>query len=214
MECCVFTFCSFCFTFCQLKGFSLCRDSKILLPGKAQDERSEHQQKRIFQSYGEISLCSNGRPWTCKVTNSSRPPPIILIQLLLVKIANLSDVCVIRNNLLLAVVENWRPALNHSPEYCWQWIIFSGSFRPRTSGYQIKIRLRRSRLQGQKHFLSYYLSKWHTYNRLLGYGLHSKRYICAECLNLVCNYFYCKYGFEIVQPLMWLNIQRKFGSHN
>lgn len=59
-----------------------------------------------------MSQFSEARPWTCKVTKSSRPQPIILIQPLVVKITNLSDVCVIRNNLLLALAENWRLALD------------------------------------------------------------------------------------------------------
>lgn len=89
-------------------------DNIIFLPGrwKGQAQQSEHQLKRIFQSYGKMSQFSKARPWTCKVTNSSRLQPIILIQLLVVKIINLSDVRVIRNNLLLAVVENWRLALD------------------------------------------------------------------------------------------------------
>lgn len=96
----------------QSKDSVLHCDKVIFVPGKGQLQQSEHQLKRIFQSHGKMSWFSLTRPWTCKVTNSSRLQPIILIQLLVVKIANLSDVCVIRENLLLALVENWRPALD------------------------------------------------------------------------------------------------------
>lgn len=89
-------------------------DNIIFLPRrwKGQVPQSEHELKRIFQSYGKMSPFLKARPWTCKVTNSSRLQPITLIQLLVVKITNLSDVCVIRNNLLLADVENWRVVLD------------------------------------------------------------------------------------------------------
>ena len=89
-------------------------DNKIFLPGwwKGHTQQSVHQLKRIFQSHGKMSPFSKARPWTRKVTNSSRLQPITLIQLLVVKITNLSDVGVIRNNTLLAVVENWRLTLD------------------------------------------------------------------------------------------------------
>lgn len=70
--------------------------------------------QRIFQSYVKTSPFSEARPWTPKVTNSSRLQPINLIQRLVVKLTNLSDVRVIGKGSLSAVAENWSLA--------WDWV--------------------------------------------------------------------------------------------
>jgi len=128
-------------------------DNVIFLPGrwKGHAQQSEHKLKRIFQSYGKMSPFSKARPWTRKVTNRSRLQPITLIQPLVVKITNLSDVCVIRNNLLLAVVENWRLTLD--------WVVsllleVNNFFITLFPGDLRNIRFKTGWTLGQKHVLS------------------------------------------------------------